>query len=320
MNISPAPPPTRRWRGLLLRWAVTLGLLGFLATRLDLRELGALLREVRWPFLLLAMAATLGDRIVATWRWWALLRVKGVRPGFLDLTWLHLAAGFMGSFLPTSFSADAVRILMLARREGRALEITAASVMDRLLMILGTFLLAAATAALLARRLPVPGAGWLFPALALLAVAGLVLAFQPRIWRPLARLAHWLPGRTLADRLAKFYWAMHAYLGHPRALAGAGVLTAAMLALRVLVILSLGRAIGAAPGFVDYAQVMPLAWVVVMLPVSVGGLGLQEGAYAAWMTLIGLSPAEAVSISLLDHVVTRAVSLLGAAAWAGRRP
>jgi hypothetical protein len=65
---------------------------------------------------------------------------------------------------------------------------------------------------------------------------------------------------------------------------------------------------------------LPLTWIALMLPISVGGLGLQETAYLVALTRVGVAPASAVAISLLDQMTMRAVSLSGAVFWLiGRR-
>jgi uncharacterized membrane protein YbhN (UPF0104 family) len=49
-----------------------------------------------------------------------------------------------------------------------------------------------------------------------------------------------------------------------------------------------------------------------MLPITVGGIGVQDVGYVALMALLGVAPAVAASMSLVEHVVTRLVNLPGA--------
>lgn len=48
-----------------------------------------------------------------------------------------------------------------------------------------------------------------------------------------------------------------------------------------------------------------------MLPITIGGFGVQEASYVLLMSLIGIGPAVAVSMSLIEHVVARLASLPG---------
>ena len=57
--------------------------------------------------------------------------------------------------------------------------------------------------------------------------------------------------------------------------------------------------------------VIPVLWVVVMLPFTIGGLGIQDAGYVVLMALIGVAAPVAVGMSLLEHVISRLVCLPG---------
>jgi uncharacterized membrane protein YbhN (UPF0104 family) len=59
-------------------------------------------------------------------------------------------------------------------------------------------------------------------------------------------------------------------------------------------------------------MVIPILWIIVMLPITVGGIGVQDAGYVALMAFLGVPAALAVSMSLIEHVVTRLASLPGA--------
>ncbi len=297
------------------RWVITLILLGLVALHIEFAVLGSLLRNIDWFLIAIALLLGFADRILATLRWLILLKVNGVPVRFFPLLALHLTAGFIGSFLPTSFGVDAVRIVMLVRREGRGIACTAASVMDRLIM-LGATLIAAALAALaLSTRTDLLAWSILLVGLAAGSLLGAVILMHPRLAAPLTGALRRLPGPNIGERLASFYQALHLYRHHGRVLWLAGALTVIILGVRVLLIFALSIAIGLDASVFEYLLVMPIAWVVVMLPISVGGFGLQEGAYALLMGLVGISATAAVSISLLDHVIVRLIALAGVVIW-----
>jgi glycosyltransferase 2 family protein len=302
-------------KGTIVRLSLTILLLGILATQLDFVELFDVANNLDWAYFGLALIFAFLDRIIVTLRWWILLYVKKIEIGFLNLTSLHLSACFIGSFLPTSFSVDAVRIIMLTKKVGRGLECTAASVVDRLIMLVGMLILAGITFLLLSLKLPYAEAAWIFLAGVTCVLGILGIAFRSSWLRPFAGMFKKISGNRLADLASKFYWAMHAYHRSTGALLKATLLTMLALFVRIMVLYMLGLAVHAQADFWSYLLVMPMAWVIVMLPISIGGFGLQEGAYVALMTLIGITPAVAVAISLLDHLVSRAVALLGFFAW-----
>ena len=310
--------PKRRWRLAWqngIRWIVTLGLLGLVGAHIELELLSSLLRNINWMLVAVAFALAFADRLLATLRWLILLRVMDVPVRFIPLLALHLTAGFIGSFLPTSFGVDAVRIIMLVRREGRGMACTAASVMDRLIMVSGSLMAAAVATLLLSASTPLHGWSVLLVSMSAGALLGAIILLHPSLVAPLTSGLRKLAGPRFGERLASFYLALHLYRHHGRALAISAALTVMMLGVRVWLIFALGLAIGVDVGFLEYLLVMPMAWVVVMLPISIGGFGLQEGAYALLMGFVGVSATAAVSISLLDHLIVRVVAFSGVLVW-----
>lgn len=300
---------------LILRWVLTVGMLGVVAWQVDFRQLGRLFSDVRWAWMALAVVAVTGDRIVATVRWWMLLRVKSIVITYARLLKLHFAATFVGSFLPTSFGADAARIILLSRQTGRTMETIAASAVDRSIMIVTTLLMAGAMSILFVRS-DVPAAlQWVVAGIAVLCVGGVVTVTVVAAFKPAARMVRKVVGHRAGDKLAMLYWSVHEFRQHPAALLGAFAFSGLLLVIRVMIIFSLARSLSIDLSVLNALKLWPIAAVVLMLPISVGNFGLQEGTYAALLGAIGIPLTAAVSISLLDHLLARVVVLPGALLW-----
>ncbi len=56
---------------------------------------------------------------------------------------------------------------------------------------------------------------------------------------------------------------------------------------------------------------LPVAISVAMLPISISGLGLREGAFVFLLGLIGIAPAHAISLSLLWFFTSSFANLIG---------
>ena len=91
--------------------------------------------------------------------------------------------------------------------------------------------------------------------------------------------------------------------------------TAASLMVRVVFVYVAAAALAVHVSFSTLLLSLPFTWLALMLPISIGGLGLQETAYLVALTSVGVDPMSAVAISLLDQVIMRVVSLLGAVFW-----
>jgi hypothetical protein len=66
---------------------------------------------------------------------------------------------------------------------------------------------------------------------------------------------------------------------------------------------------------------IPVVAIAQVLPLSVSGLGLREGALVLLLAPLGVASAQAVALGLLLYSMNLVVSLLGAPAFAvGTRP
>jgi glycosyltransferase 2 family protein len=325
-----------RWRH-VGRWALTLGLIGLLVSQVDRLELAALFRGASPAWLIVAVALAFGDRVIATVRWWLLLRSRGVLIRFWSLLGVQLTSTFLGGFLPTSFGADAVRITMLVRRvphrrDGSGEECTvdcvAASVVDRVLAVLVLLLLCVSllcvvtvAAALgweggVVNRYALPTAGlWGILGAVVLTVAGLLVALNVRAVRRVGRMAGRLFSVRVTLALARLWWAMRSYAGRRSLMVVCGVLSAAVITTRLLVSWAVVHALGIDVHVAALVVVLPLAWAVLMLPISIGGLGLQEGTYVLGLAQVGVPAAAALAMSLIEQVIARISTLPGAAYW-----
>lgn len=294
-------------------------------------DLGDVLRhyrgaDSRYLFAGLAVAAT--DRLVMIGKWVPLARVQGVPLGWGRAARVYLASNFASLFLPTSVGADVVRAVAVGRPHGATARVAASIAMERVLGLLGMALVLALAIPLALRSSPglAPSAalgGALVAAMLVLAGLPFLPGVQRRLRGPLDRIRErrWLGGvASLAD-------AYGAYRAHGRLVAGVGLLSAveqlAPVALYALVAAALGVSV-AAGGLVVAAVFSQLMG---RLPVSVSGLGVEEGTAVVLLGLFGLSPAAALSLAIGRRVLETAVFLPGALFWkdvvaagAGGRP
>jgi len=297
-----------RW----FRLAVSLGLLTAVVWLADWRSIWSVLREVDGRWVWCAFMLGLLDRAVLTYRWQVLLDVRGLDLRFAKLLRLQLAANLLGSFLPSSLGVDAIRIAALCRSGLPATEVVATTLLDRASIVVGTLVFGSITMlALAGTRLPANlFLSVLLATGAVVAVCLVALLPGVRKWGG-ASLLPWLPAR-IRDRVAEVARATLAYRHEPAKLLWISAVTVAIFMIRLCFAKMVVLACGADVAFMDLMLVIPILWIVMMLPITVGGIGLQEAGYVALMGVFGITPAIAVSMSIIEHVVNRAVSLPGA--------
>jgi len=70
--------------------------------------------------------------------------------------------------------------------------------------------------------------------------------------------------------------------------------------------------------FADLAVIVPISFVVQMLPVSVSGFGVREATFSFYFTRIGLAIEAALLMSLVAQALIMLFSLTGAAVYVSR--
>ena len=235
------------------------------------------------------------------WRWVALIR--GGTPAHQLPTSVILrvffVSTFVGTFLPASIGSDAVRAYGLARHSVRGADSVASVLMDRLLGVLSLLAVAVAGLALARDLSREPVVQWSLAVTAAGCIAGIVAVYSETAARLAGRGARLLPSHRLSRMGEALVLAIRSYRSRHATLAGVLAASIAVQGLRVAQAYALGRALGITAGWETYAGLVPIVLLVMLLPISVFGLGTSQWAFDTLFTRAGATSADAVALSFL---------------------
>ena len=140
------------WRS--LRIVIAVCLLLFLASQVDLSYAVDVLADVSWRHLLAALVLLFLTRLLAAYRWYALLKPVESTVAFGNIVRLLFVSGFVGYFMPGTLGIEALRIYGFARTTANAALALTSVAVDRVLGTLALILLALFGLALLPTALP----------------------------------------------------------------------------------------------------------------------------------------------------------------------
>jgi uncharacterized protein (TIRG00374 family) len=302
--------------GPALRGLATVVMLAVLLSRLRLTGLLPVNRGSASVLGLLAVAllVTLSGLGLSVLRWQRVLVALEVPAGIGTLLRLYLAGLFVGNFLPSTVGGDVVRVRRLARITREGTRSFASVVLERLtgwiVLPVMTLVALVANPGLLAlgsaSRLAVS------VALATLVALGLVVlvAGSSRLGGRLASRSGW----------ARFAGAVHLGLARfRRRPSAAAQVLAVSFAYQLVVALAgffVAGALGLNLSWTAILAFMPAVAIVQVLPLTIGGLGLREGAFVLFLRPLGVSTSQAIAFGLLVYALNLVVSLLGAPAFA----
>ena len=299
-----------------LRLLITVGILAYLASEIDMGEAARAVISIRPGYLAAVLALVAVDRMVMILRWVLLLRASGVAIEAPRAATIFLVSSFVGSFLPSGIGGDAARAYGLSRADATGSEALASVVVDRLLGIVSLALMGGV--GLLAWR-PNGTVAWAPIALAsAILMASAALFWTDVIMRQLLP-ASWLE-HGLLRRLQRAGDAVGRYRHRGGALVHVLFWSVVVQLLRIVQAYLLGLGLGITVSFSAYLLFMPLGLLMLLLPISVSGFGLPQGVFVWMLRPLGVPDVQSVALSTLIILTGLAGNLPGLVLWLRRDP
>jgi glycosyltransferase 2 family protein len=289
---------------------------------LALLILGSLIYHVNVHDLVLALCQlTLGTfTLLALWaviliyvsalKWSYFLRALGTRMPVLQLFNLYLVGYFVNLILPSFIGGDAIRSWYAGKQTGQHAALTA-TILERYTGLSAMVILAVVFMWF------VEFVTWQIKLVVVFVALGLalatVLALSPTLIAQLERLPK---AATLTKHLRKIQDGFHTARRDNMLLAKAFVLSFAYHTFTI------GNTVAAAwavgwwdPPVQDLFVVVPLILLVGAVPITPGGLGIQEGAFYYFLYQLGATPAQAMGVAVVLRAKGYILALLGGLVW-----
>ncbi len=299
------------WLG-IARALVGIGALTFLLWKIGVGETVAVLRSADFRLLGLAFGLFAISLVIRAARWAVLLRALSLRVPFGRLIYLYFVGAFFNSFLPTGFGGDVVRALELTQ-DAPTTAAVGTVLVDRMTGLLVLLALGLGALPFSAADL----APWLVWTLVGIAGGGLLAGTLLLEGRFLRRITAWLPERFSLDGpgfLGRLYAAVTG-CGW-RAVVQALAISLLFNLVNILINFLCGRAVGIDLPLGYFFITAPLISISLMVPVSIGGVGVRDWTVVALFGSAGVSSNAAASMSLSMYAVSAAAGLVGGAMYA----
>jgi len=277
-----------RW----VRYGLTLGLLALVLLKVRPQQIAGALSSVSPGALALGLALTVPFLYLKALRWRLMLEAAGIQAGFGEA--LFSLVGGMGLALVTPARlGEVVRAAYV--RDPRKIKIGALVLIDKGFDVLVLALLSVAGAWVLVS----PALGVVLAAATAL---GLVFVYRPQLpARVLQGAARRLP---LADQIARALGALESLNRRSTTIfLGLTAASFAVVLVQFAVVLSSWKAPAADVVFLTF----PLVILTNVLPVTVAGLGVREGAAVLLLRHYGVPPAHAALAAFLMFFMNTAL-------------
>lgn len=280
---------------ILLKASVSLLILIYLFTKIDLQKIWAILQQGKLSLIILAIAIYIGGEVLCAHRWKIMAEVMEFQNSFKEFLFYYFAGMFLNLFLPTMIGGDVGKCYFLARRSKKTIQAIVSVLADRgsgfavLIFMCGFSLY-------VLRKYNLPThLVWAILAANILLIIGLLLPLFAR---------NYLPGDGIIG-LSLSYWKK------PWALLRSLFLSSIFQILVVVIHILIARSLGLHVSWKYFFLLIPLVALASMFPVSLSGLGVREWAYVYFLSIINVPAAEGLTFGIIWFFILLVSGLIG---------
>ena len=298
------------WKLVGVRLSISLALIAFLIFIVDISSMKQALLSINMSSVFFIVLVCFIQMILAGLRWFLIGRMTGPFLSAAHIFQINFGAMFSNQILPTSIGGDLIRI-ELSRQRGLSVgRATRTVILDRTTGLASLMLLLLSTGFIMRELLPPTWPVATFQLLAAVFVAGslIIIYYGADIEKRFSRFIryNWLRQLFVEANL----------LGREGFITAYAILISLIIhGLGALCLWYLTLAIGVQADYFTMLGILPIISLVQLVPVSIAGWGVREGAVVTLFTILGIEPSLGLLVSLIWGGAIAISALLSGAIW-----
>jgi glycosyltransferase 2 family protein len=257
--------------------------------------------------------------LISAIRWQILVKAQGDSAPLSFLIKSYLVGNFFNTILPSRIGGDVVRIWDGSRYSKTVLKSSAIILVERLSGIVVLFLFAFGAAIFrldMAQNIPVI---WVSLVIGFSGLAAILFFFTPLIEKIINKIPSKGFLKKIIQKTIEFRSTIIFYKTKKTALSKAFVWAFLLQANVILHFFLIGKALHLNIKFIDYLVFIPIVMIIQLIPITINGLGLREGAYIEIFEFYGIAPESAFSFALIDVAFMLIIGVIGAIIYVTRK-
>ncbi|WP_457745611.1 lysylphosphatidylglycerol synthase transmembrane domain-containing protein [Sulfurimonas sp.] len=290
-----------------IKLIITIAIFYYLFQRIDFYELYRILFKSHGGWIALALFLQLSSTYLAAYRWFKISQLLVFKEKLSFYVQSYFKGTFFNQVLPSSIGGDAVRIIDLTRKGYEKKEAFYGVFVDRVVGLVGLLVLNLIASILFYGTFPKD-----FSNLIILITLGGILGFLGLFWLEkltfLAKYKFLNLFHRLARRLNTLYSSKTLLVKHIAISVGVHFLS-------VLTMYGLSLSIEVGLSFQMLLIAVPPVFLLTIVPISLAGWGIREGAMVGIFMLIGADETKVLAMSILYGLLLIISALPGAYFW-----
>ncbi len=318
-----------RWKRagkFLLKIALSVGILGYLFSKISLHSFWESFLNARHNYIILAFVLYIIGQTLCAYKWELLAKTLGFRRRFKRFLAYYFIGMFFNLFFLGSIGGDVGKAYLLAGSQDSRMRAGYSILADRFTggMALITIAIIALIASPTIHVLPLlfKLMHWVGLDAGVFSASKHVISLWLRIGLVGACIVVWALILTFPLFLPLFPWLTKwakkvklgdfaVYWSHPKKMFMVIFLSFVFQVINILVFALIGIALGLGVDLGYYFVIVPLVDLVSILPISISGIGVREGSYVYLLYVVGVKTSQGLAFGLLGFLVVMAASLLG---------
>jgi uncharacterized membrane protein YbhN (UPF0104 family) len=257
--------------------------------------------------LILAGAAlTIGQTALSAWKWRILLLEQRVTVPFFKLFKSYMFANFVNLFSPSFLGGDAYRTASLQRDAGSISRSLSSVIADRLTGLVALFFIGSVGLGFyLTPRHTFAVSLAVIPTILIIYLITLVWV-RPRIIRLASKKSWWVAqlGKDILEALIP-----------SKALSKAMAISFLFQTNTIIISVIYSNSLKLDAEISNLLLIVPVVYIIEMVPVSINGVGLREGAFALLFLNFGMPAEQGLALGLTISVMRYVIGAAGALIW-----
>jgi glycosyltransferase 2 family protein len=296
-----------------IRILISFGLIAFLLFTVDFGDMRGSLAGSNGYFLLAALMVAFGDRLIMAFKWSILLRAKAIHIPLMKVTVTYWISTFLGLFLPATVGADAIRAYAVSKGGQRGRDVVSSIVIERIFGILALLIFVLISIVL---SIFVFGESFfenIWNLFGIILIVFVILtgfiyislnrSFLQKMYRFFEVRSPKLLGNKWVSKLRDVYQSYLAYQDQKKVLAGFLFLSFLENLFPIFWTYFLSLAFNIPVPLLYIFILEPIVLVLVRLPISIDGIGIKEGAFVYFLSLIGIPSSDALLLGIASHIL-----------------
>lgn len=283
----------------LLKTLFSITLIVFIFKQININEFLQTISDASLLIYSLSFASLLFQQWMIAYRWYLVVKAQQHVISMWRVVQVHFIGNFFGTFLPTSIAMDIIRAYGLSRHLKQGIDAASSMFVVRVMGFLALFVVALFMCIIRIDLIDDKRIIWIIILTSVTFISAVIILFIPFTRKVLYRLLTLLHIRTVKEKLEYFYQSTIELTQYRSLLLLLAILSIVMQIIGIVNFYLIGLALHLTVPMIYYFLYLPIIQVVILIPISIAGLGVREGIFVYFFTQAGATRAEALSLSLL---------------------